>query len=163
MTRVAIFAGRIAWDSFGAETMVAARALGFEIVRVDLDRPDFDALLREAVAQGVQAGVVRGRPFLSDTQARSIVEHVAAGRLPVVYESRDFAEFGGLIAFGVDLSAQYRRVAWYVDQILRGAKPAELPVAQPTHFELVINLRTARALGLTIPALMIAQADEVIE
>ena len=163
LTRVAVFAGRGAWNSFGAETMAAARSLGLEIVRVDLDRPEFDALLREAVAQGAQGGVVRGRPFLSDAQAKSIVDHAAAARLPVVYESRDFVEFGGLIAFGVDLSAQYRRVAWYIDQILRGVKPGELPVEQPTAFELVINQRTAKELGLMIPPLVLARADEVIE
>ena len=163
LSRVVIFAGRVAWDSFGAETSASARQLGLEIVRADLDIPDFDALLRQAVTDRAQAGVVRGRPFLADAQARSIVERAAAHRLPIVYESRDFAEFGGLMAFGVDLPAQYRRVAWYVDQILRGAKAAELPVEQPIKFELLINLRAAKALGITVPAVLLARADEVLE
>jgi putative ABC transport system substrate-binding protein len=81
----------------------------------------------------------------------------------VVYESRDFIEFGGLISFGVYVLSHYRRVAWDLDQIIRGAKAADLPVEQPTAFELVINLKIARALGLSVSPTLLARADEVIE
>ncbi|MFL4980867.1 MAG: ABC transporter substrate binding protein, partial [Xanthobacteraceae bacterium] len=118
---------------------------------------------QQTIAEHAQAGVVRDRPLFSTAQAKLLVERVATRRLPVVYESRDFVEFGGLMAFGVDVPDHYRRAAWYVDQILNGAKPADLPVEQPTKFELVINLKTAKALGLELPPTLIARADEVIE
>jgi putative ABC transport system substrate-binding protein len=84
-------------------------------------------------------------------------------RLPAVSWIRSFAAGGGLISYGVDLPDLYRRAASYVDRILKGAKPADLPVQQPTKFELVINLKTAKALGLTVPPALHAQADEVVE
>ncbi len=91
-----------------------------------------------------------------------IVEFAAQHRLPAIYEMREFADGGGLIAYGPSLADQQRRAAAYIDKILRGAKPAELPVEQPTKFELVINLKTAKALGLTIPQSVLIRADEVI-
>ena len=94
---------------------------------------------------------------------RTIVEFAAKHRLPAVYPFRQFPEDGGLMAYGVDLKDLFRRTAGYVDKILKGAKPADLPVEQPTKFELVINLKTAKALGLTIPPSLLARADEVIE
>jgi ABC-type uncharacterized transport system substrate-binding protein len=92
-----------------------------------------------------------------------IVGLAAKNRLPAVYGFRESAEAGGLMAYGANLSDQWRRAASYVDKILKGAKPAELPVEQPTKFELVINLKTAKALGLTIPASLLQRADQVIE
>jgi len=148
---------------FHAETMEAARTLGLEIVPIDLGLSDIDAALRRAVVEGARVGIVRGRPFFSSAQAKLTVERAAAHRLPIIYESRDFVEHGGLMGFGVDVPDHYRRAAGYVDRILRGAQPAELPVEQPTKFELVINLKTANALGLTIPPSLLARADEVIE
>jgi len=91
------------------------------------------------------------------------VELAAKSRLPAMYAFRFYVKAGGLISYGVDLSENYRRAAAFVDKILRGAKPADLPIEQPTRFELVINLKTAKALGLTIPPSLLARADQVID
>jgi putative ABC transport system substrate-binding protein len=100
---------------------------------------------------------------LAFAHRRFIVESAAKQRLPAVYPFREFAEDGGLMAYGVDLKHMYRRAGGYVDKILKGAKPADLPVEQPTQFELVINLTTAKTLGLTIPQTLLMRADQVIE
>ena len=92
-----------------------------------------------------------------------IIEMAARHRLPAIYPLRHYAAAGGLIAYGLEPRNLYRQVALYVDRMLRGARPAELPVQQPTRFELAINLRTARALGLDVPPSLLAIADEVIE
>ena len=84
-------------------------------------------------------------------------------RLPAVYPSRDSVDVGGLMAYGSDLADSFLRIATYVDKILKGAKPADLPVEQPTKFELIINIKTAKALGLTIPPSLLGRADEVIQ
>jgi putative tryptophan/tyrosine transport system substrate-binding protein len=94
---------------------------------------------------------------------RQIAELVAAARLPAIYGTRDFAEAGGLMSYGVDRRQISRRAAEYVDKVLKGARPADLPVEQPTKFEFVINLKIAKSLGLTVPPTMLALADEVIE
>jgi putative ABC transport system substrate-binding protein len=94
---------------------------------------------------------------------RAITGFAADRRVPAVYPTREFAEVGGLITYGPSLIDLYRRAAGHVDKILKGAKPAELPVEQPTKFDLVINFKTARALGLTVPPALLALADEVIE
>ena len=93
----------------------------------------------------------------------TIIRAAARNRSPAVYPYRFFVDNGGLISYGVDNVDQYRRVASYVDLILKGAKPSELPVQQPVNFELVINLKTAKALGITVPLTLLARADEVIE
>jgi putative ABC transport system substrate-binding protein len=94
---------------------------------------------------------------------RLIVDLAARNRLPVTYQSREFVAAGGLMAYAVNYPDLYFRAASFVDKILKGAKPADLPIEQPTKFELVLNLKTAKALGLTIPPSLLARADEVIE
>jgi len=105
---------------------------------------------------------VLGDPLMYSL-SREIVDLSAKFRLPAVYQSREWAETGGLMSYGADRRQLYRRAAEYVDKILKGAKPGDLPVEQPTKFELVINLKTARVLGLTIPPSLLQRADQVIE
>ena len=93
----------------------------------------------------------------------SILERARTHRLPAIVDQREYAEAGGLIAYGASFDDMYRRAAYYVDRVLKGTKPADLPVERPTKFELVINLKTAKVLGLTIPPSMLARADEIIE
>ena len=92
-----------------------------------------------------------------------MVALAAKSGLPAIYEGRDFADVGGLLSYGPNVADNFRRAAWYVDKILKGAKPGDLPIEQPTRFELVVNLKTAQELGLTIPPAILACATEVIE
>ena len=106
--------------------------------------------------------VVFGDPtFLA--QRRRIVQLAAKSRLPAIFWRREFVEEGGLMAYGSNLAAEYRRAATYVDKILKGAKPADLPVEQPMRFEFVINMKTAKALGITFPPSILIRADQVIQ
>jgi len=109
----------------------------------------------------------RGSDHLPDglliTHREPIVELTARYRLPTVYPFRSFSEAGGLLSYGPNFTAMFRRTAEYVDKILKGTRPADLPVEQPTKFEFVINLKTAKALGITVPPSLLATADEVIE
>ena len=116
------------------------------------------AAVRSAHADGL---MVVTDPVLQSQRGR-IVAFATRHRLPVVAERKEFAELGGLMTYGVSLPAQWRRAAYYVDRILKGYKPADLPVEQPREFELIMNLKSAKALGLTIPPSVLFQADEVI-
>jgi putative ABC transport system substrate-binding protein len=110
----------------------------------------------------VNALLVVNDPMFFGQRGR-IADLAAKARLPGIYEWREFSEAGGLMSYGANLSEMYRRLATYVDKILRGAKPGDLPVEQPTKFELVINLKTAKALGLKIPQSVLIRANEVIQ
>ena len=142
----------------------AARALRLALVRVDVRRPEeLDAALARIGGGSVAQGLLVMHQPLTFIHRTRIVRSAAEHRVPAVYGSREAAEDGGLIAFGPGLPAIFRRAATFVDRILKGAKPADLPVEQPTEFELIINLRTARALRLAIPPTLLARAHEVIE
>ena len=112
--------------------------------------------------EGAEALVALGEPVLLDRIIGAIVDLAAQHRLPTIYRWRIHVEAGGLMSYGPNQPAMRRRYAYYVDRLLKGAKPADLPVEQPITFELVINLKTAEALGLTIPPSLLFQADEVI-
>jgi len=112
---------------------------------------------------GVDALLVLGEPQVTDRLRGRIVDLAAQSRLPAMYDWRMYVDAGGLMSYGTSLLDKYRRAAEYVDKLLKGAKPADLPVEQPTKFELVINLKTAQALGLTMPPTLLLQADEVIK
>ena len=114
------------------------------------------------VEQRAEGLLVPTHPFLS-SHAERIATLAARYRLPAIYSRRNFAVAGGLISYGDNVAEDYRHVGLYVGRILKGTKPADLPVMQPTKFELVINLKTAKALGLTIPETLLATADEVIQ
>jgi putative ABC transport system substrate-binding protein len=100
---------------------------------------------------------------LMRANGKRIVDFALKSRLPSVYGSRGYVEAGGLMYYGNDITEQYRRIAYFVDRILKGAKPADLPVEQPTKFELVINLKTAKQIGVTIPQSMLYRADKVVK
>jgi len=112
---------------------------------------------------GAEALVVLGEPLLLDRIISAIVDLAAQYRLPAIYRWRSHAEAGGLMSYGPNQPAMWQRFAYYVDRLLQGATPADLPVEQPTKFELVINLKTAKALGMTIPPSLLLLADEVLQ
>jgi putative ABC transport system substrate-binding protein len=144
----------------GAE--VAGRALGVRLQFVEARGPaDFDRAFSDMTRARAAALTVLGSAMFNN-ERRRLVDLVAKNRLPAVYSSREYVDAGGLMSYGSDLADLFRRAATYVDRILKGTKPGDLPVEQPTKFELVINLRTAKALGLTIPPSVLGRADQVI-
>jgi len=144
------------------EVQVAAGTLGLEVATLEIRRaqdiaPAFDALKSRADALYVCTDA------LANTNRIRINILAVGARLPTMHGSRDYVEAGGLLSYGPNFPDLFRRAADYVDKILRGAKPADLPVEQPTKFDLIINLTTAKALGLDVPSTLLARADEVIE
>jgi putative ABC transport system substrate-binding protein len=145
------------------ETQAAAKALGVTAQFYEVRDPtELDGAFPAMTKARAEALLVLPHAFIY-AHARRIVELAAQGRLPAVYAFREAVEAGGLMAYGVNVPDMFRRAATYVDKILQGAKPADLPVERPTKFELVINLKTAQALGLTIPQSLLSRADEVIQ
>jgi putative tryptophan/tyrosine transport system substrate-binding protein len=141
----------------------AARTLGLQIVPVTLaSERDLDAAFDRIVATGAGALLFGGGPVLRG-QLQQIVALAARHALPTIYELRDYVEAGGLISYAASFPAAYRQAGVYAGRILKGAKPSDLPVLQPTKFEMAINLKTAKALGLTVPQTLLVAADEVIE
>jgi len=123
---------------------------------------DFDGAFRAAVKGRAQALITLRNPLIVNQRQR-IAELAAKNRLPAIYDDREFVETGGLMSYGANLEDLYRRAAIYVDKIVKGAKPAELPVEQPTKFEFIVNLKAAKQIGLTIPPNVLARADKVIK
>ena len=126
------------------------------------ERPEIDHAFTAMNRERAEALLVLTDPMFL-TQREQIVDLTAKHRLPGIFFFREFAEAGGLLSYATNLADLYRRLATYVDKILKGAKPADLPVEQPMKFEFVINLRTAKTLGLTVPSSVLLQADQVIE
>ena len=145
------------------ETENAARSLRLQLQSAEVSRADdFSRAFSALTIRRAEALIVAGSPltYINRGQIASLAQK---NRLPSMSTQREFADAGGLITYGPNLAEQWRRAATYVDKILKGAKPGDLPVEQPTKFELVINLKTAKALGLTIPPSLLRRADQVIE
>ena len=164
VSRVAVL-----WDPASDPSQVktseaAAQSLGVRLHVLKVSRADgFEPALAEARKNDAGALIVLGSPFFY-VHRTHLVELAAKHRLPTIYAQREFVVgSGGLMSYGPDYHDQFRRAAAYVDKILKGAKPADLPIEQPTKFELVIGLKNAKALGLTIPPAVLARADRVIE
>jgi putative ABC transport system substrate-binding protein len=140
-----------------------AQSLGVEVSPVNVRDPGEIERAVAAFARTPNAGLIVTGSALATVHRRLIINLAARHKLPAAYVSRYFITDGGLISYGTDFPDQYRQAAGYVDRILKGAKPADLPVQAPTKYELVINLKTAKALGLEVPLTLLARADEVIE
>jgi putative ABC transport system substrate-binding protein len=164
-TRVATLAlkGGLGAPLFLEQVQGAAKKMGITLVVQQLNEAEalpgaFAAMQRERA----QALIVQSSPFTNDHRKR-ILELAAQHRLPAIFEGRVFVDEGGLLSYGPSGIEMSRRAAFYIDRIFKGAKPADLPVEEPTRFEMVINVKTAKALGITIPQSMLVRADEVIE
>jgi putative ABC transport system substrate-binding protein len=144
------------------EAQAAARTLGLEVTTSEIRRADDIAPAFEALKDRADALYLCPDPLMNTNRTRINILAVGA-RLPTIHGVREYVEAGGLMSYGPNLPSHFRRAADFVDKILRGAKPAEIPVEQPTKFDLIINLTTAKALGLEVPATLLARADEVIE
>jgi putative ABC transport system substrate-binding protein len=145
------------------ETQGAARMLGLTLQSHEVQGPkDFEAAFA-AIAQEYPEALLVLQDAVTLQQRKEIVDFAIQKRLPGMFQAKGWAEAGGLMSYGEDLPYMYRRAAYFVDKIFKGTNPADLPVEQATKFELVLNLKTARAIGLTIPDAFLALADEVIE
>jgi putative ABC transport system substrate-binding protein len=146
------------------ESQVPARELGLQLHSIEISSPEkFAYAFKEATRANSEAIILMESQFFYSSNQKQLADLAAKNRLPAIYSRGDFVESGGLMSYGADQSEPYRRVASMVDKILKGAKPADLPVEQPTKFELVINLKAAKQIGLIIPSNVLARADRVIK
>ena len=165
VTRVAVLLepGSFYTAPFRREREGAARALGIELRMLEVHDPsNLEKVLSAMPTERVGALMVQTNVMFI-THRKRLVDLVAKNRVPAVYGEREFVDAGGLMFYGASLAAMYRDAAAYADKILKGARPADLPVEQPTKLELVINLKTAKVLGMTIPPSVLARADRVVE
>jgi len=162
-SRVAVLR-RAGTDALALEELQAvARFLRLQLQSLEVqDSSEFESAFKVATGKGAQ-GLITLRDPLVVTQRKRIVELAAKSKLPAVYDEIDFTEAGGLMSYGTNLADVYRRAATYVDKILKGRMPVDLPVEQPMKFELVINLKAAKQIGLTIPQWTLMKADRVIK
>jgi putative tryptophan/tyrosine transport system substrate-binding protein len=165
LQRVAVLANPTApyTGPFLDERAAVARDLGLKLQVYDArSRGELEAAFARMARDRAEAAMVL-TDVMFITERRAIVDLAARHRLPAVYFDRQFVDVGGLMFYGASLAPMYRRAAVYVDKILKGARPADLPIEQPTIFELVVNLKAARALGLKLPPAFLARADALIE
>jgi putative ABC transport system substrate-binding protein len=153
----------VPYDYFMRSGQAIAQSLGIELVPGSVENAADIERAIESIARMPDSGLILPPDSLTITHRDLIIALAARHRLPAVYPLHDFVVAGGLMSYGADQSDMFRLAAFYIDRILRGDKPAELPVQAPTKFETAINLRTAKALGLTMPANLLVAADEVIE
>ena len=156
-------AGSARADDRSRDVEPAAKGLGLRLHSLELkDAGDFARIFDAAKKMGVQALSLAPSPLLF-THRDTIFDFVAKNRLPAMYSTKDFVEAGGLMSYGQDIIDNWRRAATFVDKVLKGTKPADIPVEQAKKFELIINLRAAKQIGLTIPPNVLARADRVIK
>ena len=168
LSRVAVFASPGSGDGDHAQILKelnrAAAPLGVALQHLDVRSPkDFETAFQAATKGRAEAVLIQLPGPVLTPRRKDVTELAVKSRLPLMYEGREVVEVGGLMSYGVSSTDRYRRAATYVDKILKGAKPADLPVEQPTKFEFVINLKTAKQIGLTIPPNVLARADKVIK
>ena len=164
LARVAVLSTPAPADLKAVQALSApARSMAIRLTYVSASRPEDIGPAFSVISRSrAQALFVTGGPMLTGQKLPLVVDLMSKARLPAISYLKGFAEAGGLIAYGANVAEMFRRSAGYVDKILKGAKPGDLPIEQPTKFELVVNLKTAKALGITIPESIPLQADEVI-
>jgi putative ABC transport system substrate-binding protein len=165
LSRVAVFVSSISRDyaQVSKELDLAAVPLGVKLQYLDIADPkDFESAFQAAAKGRAEAVLVRVQAPVINSQRTQVAQLAAKSRLPSIYEGAEEVEAGGLMSYGASFADLYRRAATYVDKILKGAKPADLPVEQPTKFEFIVNLKAAKQIGLVIPPNVLARADRVI-
>jgi len=165
LSRVAVLGGPFALPEKDRQSLeTAAASLNLQLQHVTVERAgDLDKVLADMAGTRIGALLVRADPSVLEPNTQRIVALALKHRLPAVYWLRSYPQAGGLMSYGADLIEVHRRSAYYVDRLLRGARPADLPVEDPTKLALVVNVKTARAIGLTFPPSILARADEAIQ